>query len=89
MRDPKEAPGSWLQIGSSPTIVAALGVNHQMEDLPLCLSSSLYISLSNKIEQIFKKLKIKTSKNKKDSLRVTPNWLRFHSAHLWNKRIKA
>ena len=46
--DLDEAPGPWFQISSAPNIVAAWGVNHQMEDLPLCLSSSLYIRLSNK-----------------------------------------
>ena len=34
---------------------AARGVNHRMEDLPLCLSSSLYIHLSNKNKYILKK----------------------------------
>ena len=40
--------GSWLRIGSAPAVAAAWGVNHRTEDLPLCLSSSLYIRLSNK-----------------------------------------
>ena len=39
---------TWLWIGSAPAAAAAWGVNHGMEDLPLCLSSSLYICLSNK-----------------------------------------
>ena len=40
--------GSWIRIGSAPAVAAAWGVNHGTEDLPLCLSSSLYICLSNK-----------------------------------------
>ena len=35
--------GSWLQIGIVSAVVLTWGVNHQTEDLPLCLSS-LYIS---------------------------------------------
>ena len=40
--DPEEDPGPWLQLSSSPAIAATWGMNQQMEDLPLCLSSSLY-----------------------------------------------
>ena len=39
--------GSWLRTGIVSTVALTWGVNHQMEDLPLCLSS-LYICLSNK-----------------------------------------
>ena len=39
--------GSWLQIGIVSAVALTWGVNHRMEDLPLCLSS-LYIRLSNK-----------------------------------------
>ena len=39
----EEALGFWLQISAVPAVVATWGVNHWMEDLPLCLSSSLYI----------------------------------------------
>ena len=39
--------GSWLRIGIASAVVLTWGVNHRMEDLPLCLSS-LYIRLSNK-----------------------------------------
>ena len=35
--------GSWLWIGRALAIVATWGVNQQLEDFPLCLSSSLYI----------------------------------------------
>ena len=38
--------GSWLRIGIASAIALTWGVNHQTEDLPLCLSS-LYIRLSN------------------------------------------
>ena len=38
-----EALGAWLQIGAAPAIAVTWGMNHQTEDLPLCLSSSLYI----------------------------------------------
>ena len=41
--------GSWLLIGIALAIALTWGVNHQMEDLPLCLSS-LYIAFPiNKI----------------------------------------
>ena len=43
--------GSWLQIGIASAVALTWGVNHRMEDLPLCLSS-LYIRLSN--EKIIK-----------------------------------
>ena len=43
--DLEEAPGSWPRIGSTPAVVATWGVNHQMEDLPLCLLLSVYLSL--------------------------------------------
>ena len=46
--DLEEEPGSWLRIGTAPAIVFIWGVNHLMEELPLCLSSSLYIWLCNK-----------------------------------------
>ena len=46
---------SWLQTGSALVIVATWGVNHWTEDLPLCLSSSLYICLSNEINKSLKK----------------------------------
>ena len=52
MGDPEEVPGSWLHTGSVVAIWAAWGVTHQMEDLPLFLSSSLYISdfaIKNKV----------------------------------------
>ena len=39
--------GSWLRIGIASIVALTWGVNHRMEDLPLCLSS-LYIRLSNK-----------------------------------------
>ena len=55
--DLEEAPGSWVWVGSSPTIAAAWGVNHRMEELPLCLSSSLYIWLCNKNKYLLKKEK--------------------------------
>ena len=42
MGDPKETPGSWVQMGSALAIVAAWRVNQQKKDL-LCLSSSLDI----------------------------------------------
>ena len=35
---------SWLQIDEAPAIVVTWRVNRQMEDLPLCLSFSLYIA---------------------------------------------
>ena len=38
--------GSWLRIGIASAVALTWGVNHRMEDLPLCLSS-LYIRLSN------------------------------------------
>ena len=38
---------SWLRISMASTVALTWGVNHQTEDLPLCLSS-LYIRLSNK-----------------------------------------
>ena len=37
---------SWLRIGIASAVALTWGVNHQMEDLPLCLSSR-YIRLSN------------------------------------------
>ena len=37
------APGSWLRISS---VAVTWGVNHWAEDLPLCLSSSLYLYLT-------------------------------------------
>ena len=40
--------GSWLRIGSAPAVLGTWGVNHRMEDVPLCLSSTLYVCLSNK-----------------------------------------
>ena len=39
----EEALGTWLQTGEAPAIAADWGVSQQMIDLPLCLSSSLYI----------------------------------------------
>ena len=48
--------GSWLQIHIASAIALTWGVNHQMEDLPLCLSS-LYIRLSNKKNNKNKSLK--------------------------------
>ena len=36
--DSDKVPGSWLQIGSAPAVVATWEVNKQMEDLPLGLS---------------------------------------------------
>ena len=48
--------GSWLWIGSAPAVALTWGVNHWIEDLPLCLSS-LYIHLSNNKIKI--KMKIK------------------------------
>ena len=41
--DLEEVPSSWLQIGTAPVVVLTWGVNHQTKDLPLCLSSFLYI----------------------------------------------
>ena len=43
---------SWLRIGIASTVALTWGVNHRTEDLPLCLSSLLYICLSN--EKIIK-----------------------------------
>ena len=45
--DPEEAPVSWLRIGSAPAVAVTWGVNRWTEDLPLYISSSLYIWLSN------------------------------------------
>ena len=39
----EEALGTWLQTGEALAIAADWGVSQQMIDLPLCLSSSLYI----------------------------------------------
>ena len=39
--------GSWLRIGIASAFALTWGVNHQKEDVPLCLSS-MYIHLSNK-----------------------------------------
>ena len=52
-RHPRGRPGrgSWLRIGIASAVALTCGVNHQMEDLPLCLSS-LCIYLSN--EKIIK-----------------------------------
>ena len=44
MGDLEENLLSWLRIGAAPALEVTLGVNHQMEDISLCLSSSLYIS---------------------------------------------
>ena len=41
--DLEKALDSRLWIGSAPVIAAGWGVNHWMEDLAFCLSSSLYI----------------------------------------------
>ena len=43
----KPGRGSRLWIGIASAVALTWGVNHQTEDLPLCLSS-LYIHLSNK-----------------------------------------
>ena len=52
MEDLEEVPGSWLWIGAVPAAVLTWGVNHQREDLPLCLFS-LYIFLSNRKKNFF------------------------------------
>ena len=38
-----EVPVTWLQIDSCVAVAATWGVNQRMEDLPLYLSSSLYL----------------------------------------------
>ena len=48
--------GSWLRIGITSAVVLTWGVNHRMEDLPLCLSS-MYIRLSIKKNDKNKSLK--------------------------------
>ena len=45
--DLEEAPGSWFQIGSALSVVAPCGVNQQSEELPFCLYSSMYVSISS------------------------------------------
>ena len=45
--DPAPAWGTRLRTGIALAVALTWGVNHRMEDLPLCLSS-LYIRLSNK-----------------------------------------
>ena len=40
----EEVSGSWLRISITPAIGLTCGVSHQTDYLPLCLSSSLYIS---------------------------------------------
>ena len=46
--DLEEIPGSWLRIGAAPAVAVNWGMNHPMEDLPLCFSSSMYFWLCNK-----------------------------------------
>ena len=65
----KEAPGSWLRIRAAPGIVVTSGVNHRTQDLLLCLSASLYICLSKKINKSFLKTDIiygKINKRKRE-----------------------
>ena len=48
MGDLEEAPVSWFRVSLAPAIGAAWGVNQWTEDFPLCLFTSLHISLCNK-----------------------------------------
>ena len=41
--DPEEVIGSWIRIGTASAIALTYGLNHGTENLPLCLSSYLYI----------------------------------------------
>ena len=42
---PEDTPVSWLGIGAAVAIAATWGVNHRMEDLPLSLLPSVYLTL--------------------------------------------
>ena len=48
MGDLEEAPVSWFRVSLALAIGAAWGVNQWTEDFPLCLFTSLHISLCNK-----------------------------------------
>ena len=62
--DPEEVPSSWLHIGSSSAITTTLGMKQWVEELPICLSSSLFICLSNKDKLVFLKRKGNKEKRK-------------------------
>ena len=70
--------GSWLWIGIVSAVVAAWGVNHRAEELPLCLSS-LHICLSNK------KNKINLKKKKKENLSSQCD---VDNAHFTDKKLE-